>query len=608
MNKTVLINRPLSEAEVAEIARLAEQGAQVFTLSGGNPMNMAQRIGLNADEKREINYSVMAEVLQFGDLPVGDQTVAELFSVDTASVWHYHKFRVYFAVRNLMYFLKPIEHHFSSFKDHLWYVSSEAKPLQNLYPDVDFRFPATKTKAKINFGNILSYLVLIKYRFLNYLFTAKKHPEYLLYLTENYSTMLDKQTLKTTSGHNVLEYLISGLDDRFALLTEVLMPKLKGKSDYTFSWNQYQSLWNESPKIFIEGILISGLLKRRVRKSAKKAQQNILLAHSRVSEVKLSKIQKLTFEVFQSLDKSSGFYLYRYFAARNYFKDSGIKAVIASDENSPLTKSILDAAKFYGIKIIGLQHGTMHDLHPAFLYTPNDRRNRIMPDLTLTWGSNWEEYLIEKGNYPKESVVSVGQIRTDIIPALLLSEKQKPAHQTLRIVFASQPQRDPELRYQAAYDVFKAARTFPNTNLIVKMHHREFADSAYYEAIAKEAGCTNYVLDTTSDLYQLIASCDVLITCFSTVGAETIYFYKPLIILDHLKQDIQGYAAEGVAFQATDADSLASILSGILGGKLKVDRAKYDSFIQKYAFRIDGKVAERCIKAITDFSNGQRHL
>ena len=93
----------------------------------------------------------------------------------------------------------------------------------------------------------------------------------------------------------------------------------------------------------------------------------------------------------------------------------------------------------------------------------------------------------------------------------------------------------------------------------------------------------------------------MLITCFSTVGTETVYFHKPLVILDHLKQDIMGYAAEGVAFHATDSLSLTNILSGIFNGTLKIDWEKYDSFIQKYAYRIDGKVAERCIEAITSF-------
>jgi hypothetical protein len=61
-----------------------------------------------------------------------------------------------------------------------------------------------------------------------------------------------------------------------------------------------------------------------------------------------------------------------------------------------------------------------------------------------------------------------------------------------------------------------------------------------------------------------------------------------------------GYAAEGVAFQATNAESLTKILSGIFKGTLRVDRVKYNTFIQKYAYRIDGKVAERCINAIVD--------
>jgi len=599
MNKIVIINRTLSDSEINEVKLLAESGVQVFVLSGNSSLDFAQRIQFNPEEKRQVNYQTMEEVLQFGDLQIGDQTVAELFRIDTASVWHYHKFRVYFAVRNLMYFLQPVIRQFKTFDGHIWFVSSEAKLLQNLFPEVIFRFPEVKVKAKFNLGHLISYLVLVKFRVFNYLFSSRKKPEYLLYLTEKYSTVLDKNTLKIKSGHHILEYLISELDNRFALLTEVLMPKPKGKSDYSFSWKQYQTSWNHQPKVFLEGFLISGLLKSSVRKSAKVAQQTIRQSYPKVRDLELSLVQKLAIEVFQSLDKSSGFFIYRYFSARNYFKDSGIKAVIAGDENSPLTKSILDAARFCGIKIIGLQHGTMHDLHPAYLYTTTDCKNRIMPDLTLTWGKNWEEFLIEKGNYPADSVVSIGQIRTDIIPVLLQSEKQKQAVPMQMIVFASQPQRDPELRYQAAYDVFKAARKLSKSKLIVKLHPREFADSDYYAAIAKEARCTNYILDTTSDLYQLIASCDVLITCFSTVGTETVYFYKPLVILDHLKQDIQGYASEGVAFQATDADSLTSILSGILRGSLKVDRTKYESFIKKYAFQIDGKVAERCIKAIT---------
>ncbi len=598
MSKIIIINRTLSHSEINEVKRLKENGSKVFSISGADSLEFAQRIALSPEEKKQVNYETMSEILRFGDIQVGNQTIADLFRIDTASIWHYHKFRIYFAVRNLMYFLKPLEKEFNSFNNHIWFVTHEIKPLQKVFSSVNFRFPATMNKAKFNFGYLFSYLVLVKYRFFKSILTPKKNPEYLVYLTEKYSSVLDKESLSTVQGHHILEYLISELDERFALLTEVLMPKPKGKSDYSFSRKQYQSSWNNHPKIFLEGFLISGLLKSSVRKSATKAHQTLRKSYKIVSETEFSMVQKLTFEVFQSLDKSSVFFLYRFFAARNYFSGSEIKAVIAADENSPLSKSILDAARFCGIKIIGLQHGTMHDLHPAYLYTKNDCVNRVMPDLTLTWGKYWEEFLIKKGNYPKNSVMSVGQIRTDIIPELLKAEKQKTAGPIEKILFASQPQRDSELRYQAAYDVFKAASKVPKSRLIVKLHPREFDNPEYYSTIAKEAGCSNYVLDITSDLYQLIATCDVLITCFSTVGTETVYFHKPLVILDHLKQDIMGYVAEGVAFQAIDSISLTTILSGIFRGSLKIDHSKYNAFIQKYAYQIDGKVAERCIEAI----------
>ena len=607
MSKTIIINRPISDSERSDIELLMEEGAKVFTLSQGEALDFAQPIIITPDDKRQLNYQTMDEVLQFGDLPVGDQTVADLFRIDTASVWHYHKFRVYIAVRNLMYFLHPLKQQFTSFEDHIWYVSPEVKQLRNVFPEVEFMFPEEELKSGFNFSILFSYVFLIKMRCLMYLFSSKKKPEYLLYMTENYSTVMDKKTLKNKSGHHILEYLITELDERFALLTEILMPKPKGRSDFSFSSKQYQKSLNNCPKIFLEGFMISGLFNKEVRQSTRSAKKILRVGYPLVREIKLSVIQQLTLEVFRSLHSSSGFFLFRYYAARKFFAHSGIKAIIAGDENSPLTKSLLDAAKFCGIKTIGLQHGTMHDLHPAYLYTPNDRKHHVMPDLTLTWGKYWEQFLIEKGNYPKDSVISVGQIRTDIIPVFMKAENQKQANPTQRILFASQPQHDPQLRYQAAFDVFKAAQKLPNTQLIVKLHPREISDSPYYTAIAVEAECKNYTIDKSSDLYQLIASCDVLITCFSTVGTETVYFYKPLIILDHLKQDILGYAAEGVAFQATNAESLTTILSLIFRGTLRVDRLKYDSFILKYAYQIDGKVAQRCIDAITSENSIQQN-
>ena len=210
------------------------------------------------------------------------------------------------------------------------------------------------------------------------------------------------ETLNPVFGNDLLEYLILKLDERFTLLTEVIMPKLKGKSDYSFSANQFRARWSRCQKMFLESFLVSGLLSHQVRKSTQEAKKLLRLSYPIVLETDLSLKQKIIFEVFKALDSSSGYYLFRYFAARKYFSNSKLKAVIAYDENSPLTKSILDAAKFCGIKIVGLQHGTMHDLHPAYLYTANDSKNRVMarPDAdlgnVLGGVSAWERQLSEK--------------------------------------------------------------------------------------------------------------------------------------------------------------------------------------------------------------------
>lgn len=265
MSKTIIINRALSDSELSDIELLVEEGAKVFTLSRGDSLDFAQPIILTPEKKRQINYQTMDEVLQFGDLPVGDQTVADLFRTDTASVWHYHKFRIYFAVRNLLYFLQPLQKKFSSFDDHTWYITPEVRFLRNLFPEVEFIVPFEEPKSGFNFKILFSYLFVVKMRCLMYLFSSKKKPEYLLYMTEKYSTVMDKKTLKNKSGHHILEYLISELDDRFSLLTEVLMPKPKGKSDYSFSRKQYSRSLNNCPKIFLEGFMISGIFSKEVR-------------------------------------------------------------------------------------------------------------------------------------------------------------------------------------------------------------------------------------------------------------------------------------------------------------------------------------------------------
>ena len=67
-----------------------------------------------------------------------------------------------------------------------------------------------------------------------------------------------------------------------------------------------------------------------------------------------------------------------------------------------------------------------------------------------------------------------------------------------------------------------------------------------YHKIAKKYNANNYEINT-GNLYSLIAKCNIVITYYSTVGIEAIYFNKELITLDYNKLDLQSYLKNKVS-------------------------------------------------------------
>ena len=86
-----------------------------------------------------------------------------------------------------------------------------------------------------------------------------------------------------------------------------------------------------------------------------------------------------------------------------------------------------------------------------------------------------------------------------------------------------------------------------------------------------------------------------MITCYSTVGAETAYFHKPLIILDYLKEDVNGYVRDGIAFQASTFEEMKDLVTAIRKGQ-RIPTENYEEYVQKCAHSVDGKVASRIIE------------
>ena len=265
----------------------------------------------------------------------------------------------------------------------------------------------------------------------------------------------------------------------------------------------------------------------------------------------------------------------------------------------------MDGAKANNLYTFGIQHGIIHDLQPNYHFTSNDKKRNVTTNCTLVWGTYWQNKLYTKANYPDNSIKITGFIRTDIIPKLKSLEDKKLfnlSRDEQMIVFASQPIKDVDMRKRVAYEVFSGFKNIDNCRLVVKLHPAEMNDTEYYNKIAKYAGCTNVIITGTIDLYLLISKADIVITSFSTVGLESVFFNKPLITIDPLKQDIQSYHKDKIAFQASNGKELSGYVHGLMNGSLSFNQDVYNEYLKDQVYKIDGNVSNRCIDIIKSYN------
>jgi hypothetical protein len=434
-------------------------------------------------------------------------------------------------------------------------------------------------------------------------FGKLKQADHIIMDVSKRQVCLDISTLKPKKANYVIGYMLEKAGKDFLIIDESVQPKMTDGAKISLSRDHFFGKGSMKGRYFGEGILLKYFLSPGMRKRKKILVRNIYRGFSDLDDL-CKGDDKLMVSIYRSFRGATNFYLIKYLAYRNFFKNHSFKTISTIDENSPAIRSILDAAREEGMKTIGLQHGNIHDLHPAYIYTKNDQKRHAFPEHSIIWGDFTKNFLIQKGNYPEDSLSISGQIRTDVIPGILQARIKKEfvlpdiEEGEKLIVFASQPQRDPELRARAALDVMMAVKATPNAYLVIKLHPNERNDREYYARMAKKAGLERLLITLSIDLYLLLSVSDILITCFSTVGTEGIYFGKPLIILDHLKQDIQNYYKEGVALQASNAEELEVHISNFLSGKSKINEEAYAQYISKYSHAIDGNAADRALKFI----------
>jgi len=605
--EAIIINGKINNKEKSDILTKIQNSNEVklysnFEISEELSEFSSGKMELSDEEKKAINFSVFEKVIQFGEIKINGSAITDLFMIEQASLWHYHKFRIYFFLRNLFYEIELLEKALEKYQsvdyytqsDHLSEYFSDTNNI-NVYPI------NTNTKnQKINFKTLTNYSIflLLRVLFSSLHWKRFRNKKHLFIDHAKKQACLNLKTLKPEPSNYNLKYLLDKTDDDFLIIDDIEIPKL---STFEQNFLHKNNFIKQKNRIYGECILVKGILSLKVRKAMNSSSKYLSDTYNQIGEELDCKDDQLIFRFFKTLDNTSKLFLFKYFAYKNIFRKYSFKTISSIDENSARIKTILDAAKYFSVKTIGIQHGTIHKLHPAYIYTKSDILRNILAEKTIVWGDKWKDFLFSQGNYNKESLFVAGQIRTDLIPRLTETNTNNPFRSEKNesiLVFASQPQRDPILRERAAIDVCLAASNITNCKLIIKLHPAEKDDFEYYHSAARKAKCSNYQIILDYDLYSLISYSDIVITCFSTVGSETVYFNKPLIILDHLKQDIQNYHQEGVAFQATTSEELELHIKNILSGKQKINLDLYQQYISNNAYKVDGNVSERIMQFI----------
>ncbi len=604
--KAVVIDRKLSKKEIKEIESLINNEYHIFQTYDipdyfSNRFNVVKIKEISAKEKKEINFRLMDEIINFGEIKIKGKTITDRFLFDSMSLWHYSKLNTYFTARNLLYEVNFILNLAPKYENIIYYSENQiAKIALKNNKHFEVILPESKDKNSLNYYETLKYFIVISIRIIfSYLFSPHlKNKKHILIDNAVKQKVLNIKTLKPDYSDIIFYYLYNASDDEFAVIEDINLPEKKK----TFRFHVEKWMFKiKKDKAVGDHILFNALISKKVRKDYRQIFEKAKNEFNKLDTKHLNEEQKIIFNLFEHSLGTLKIFIFKYLAYRHFFNKHSFKTITTIDENSPRFKSILDAAKDSNITTIGIQHGTIHKLHPAYIYSKQDGVRKIQTDYTLVWGQYWKEFLVNEANYPDKSVKVVGQIRTDIINKLINSdiciESLKGINKKI-ILFASQPQRDNSLRTKTAEYVFRSVKQCQDCFLVLKLHQGEKNDFDYYDSIAKKVGIKNYKILYWEDLYLLLSKSDIVITSFSTVGAEAVYFNKPLIIIDPLKQDIQKYHKEGVAFQATNTTELIEHIKTILSKDFTLNRAAYDKFINKYAYKIDGKVSERVISFI----------
>jgi len=227
----------------------------------------------------------------------------------------------------------------------------------------------------------------------------------------------------------------------------------------------------------------------------------------------------------------------------------------------------------------------------------------------LAVSGTYSEGIYAGNGIPSEKITVTGQPSFDGLVRYREKEPGKAETPERLLVVITQPPDvalTEDIRREMLRGAFLAGRRLPGLRVLIKPHPRENLDDL--RLILSELGAPrDALLMKKLDLYGLLASADVILTAFSTVGVEAIMLGRPVVVFKTGEEpSVLPYVDSGAVLRAGDAERTAEMIKRVIDGEVAQELARgREEYIARHECAADGGGAKRVVRLILEMMNGE---
>lgn len=276
------------------------------------------------------------------------------------------------------------------------------------------------------------------------------------------------------------------------------------------------------------------------------------------------------------------------------------RVLVCLTERNELVNLAFRMAAERGIPTLAIESHDMIWDSPLFGRLEADR---------LAVSGTYSESIYVRNGVPREKITVTGQPSFDGLARYRGKQHvNREADERLLVVITQPPDvaLTEDTRREMLRGALLAGREIQRLRVLIKPHPRD--DLGDLRLILSELGAPrDALLPKKLDLYGLLASADVILTAFSTVGVEAIMLGRPVVVFKTGEgSSVLPYVDSQAVLRAEDAGRTAEMIKRVIEGEVVHELAQgREAYIADHECAADGDSAARVVRLILEMLNGE---